>query len=221
MAQSGTAGRQAERSRHAILDAATELFARDGYGATTLQRVGQRAGLSRGTPAYFFGSKEELYEAVLARAIAEAKGAMLAAAHAADAEELGEEEAFRRSIGAYIDFLAGHPEFIRLVQWEALGGGRTLRDAPPHVEMVQAALGALGDTLSASLPPGFDTTQLMLSVVGLCWFPLAQGDTLGAALGFDHRDRAFLRARKEHVVELVFWGIRGASRSKQEEQHDG
>ena len=48
--------RNATRSRAAILDAAERLFAERGYDATSLTEVGAAAGVSRGTPGYFFGS---------------------------------------------------------------------------------------------------------------------------------------------------------------------
>jgi AcrR family transcriptional regulator len=59
--------RDAERTRRRILDAAEELFARQGFDAASLAAIGEAAGVSRGTPSYFFGSKEELYQAVLER----------------------------------------------------------------------------------------------------------------------------------------------------------
>ncbi|NJL73405.1 MAG: helix-turn-helix transcriptional regulator [Candidatus Competibacteraceae bacterium] len=61
--------RDAERSREAILSAAEELFAQKGYEATSLQEIGELAGVSRGTPGYFFGAKEHLYQAVLERVL--------------------------------------------------------------------------------------------------------------------------------------------------------
>src|SRR3954452_715460 len=57
--------RDAARSRRAILDAAEEPFAREGYDAASLARIGEAAGVSRASPSYFFGSKEELYRAML------------------------------------------------------------------------------------------------------------------------------------------------------------
>src|SRR5947208_16822690 len=59
--------RDADRSRRAILDAAEALFAGRGFEAVSLQEIGDAAGLSRGTPNYFFGSKEDLYVARLQR----------------------------------------------------------------------------------------------------------------------------------------------------------
>ena len=61
--------RNAGRSREAILDAAEQLFAERGYDATSLNDVGAAAGVSRGTPGYFFGGKQPLYRAVLERCL--------------------------------------------------------------------------------------------------------------------------------------------------------
>src|SRR5260370_16546191 len=60
----------AETSKKAILDAAEALFAEQGYEATSLQEICDRAGVTRGLPNYFFGSKEGLYRSVLERTFA-------------------------------------------------------------------------------------------------------------------------------------------------------
>ena len=65
--------RDAERSRTAILDAAERIFARDGWGAATLAVIGAEAGVSRGTPGYFFGSKAGLRAAMEERLAAAAR----------------------------------------------------------------------------------------------------------------------------------------------------
>ena len=62
--------RDAERTREAILIAAEDHFARRGFEGTSLQQIAEAAGVARSTPAYFFGSKDALYDAVLARAVA-------------------------------------------------------------------------------------------------------------------------------------------------------
>ena len=62
--------RNAERSREAILAAATALFAELGYEGASLGEIAAAADLSRGAPSYFFGSKEDLYLTVLDEAFA-------------------------------------------------------------------------------------------------------------------------------------------------------
>lgn len=210
-----TAKRHAERSRSAILKAATELFAENGYAATTLGDVGRRAGLSRGTPAYFFGSKEGLYRQVLGQAFSEARESLLGARRRAEDRGLKGEAAFRHALDAYIDFLVERPDFVRLVEWEALGHGAGLAETAPHHEMVLAALEDIGDALRDRLPAGFDITQLMLSIAGLCWFPIAHRETLGKVLAADPLSPKFVAARKRHVAELVLRGIGGPGRREE------
>ena len=61
---------QAERraeSEQRLLDAAAEIIATEGYLAATLERVGERAGFSRGLASRKYGSKDGLIEAVIWR----------------------------------------------------------------------------------------------------------------------------------------------------------
>jgi len=65
----GSAQRREERkqlSRRRILDAAREVFFRDGFMAANLDEVAQKAGVAKGTLYRYFDSKAELYVAVLA-----------------------------------------------------------------------------------------------------------------------------------------------------------
>jgi AcrR family transcriptional regulator len=64
-----SAQRRAERkqaSRRKILEAAKEVFFRDGFMAANLDEVAQKAGVAKGTLYRYFDSKAELYVAVLA-----------------------------------------------------------------------------------------------------------------------------------------------------------
>src|SRR5881394_319885 len=100
--------RDAERTREAILVAAEDRFARLGFDGTSLQQIGEAAGVARSTPAYFFRSKEALYDAVLARAVARAQEAM-ARAYAEGDEDRSAEDAVESYVGAFLDFL-GHDQ---------------------------------------------------------------------------------------------------------------
>ncbi|ASK35676.1 TetR family transcriptional regulator [Alloalcanivorax mobilis] len=55
----------AEKTRLKILEAALELFSRNGYTNTTLARIAEQAGYSRGPIYWHFKNKDELFEAVL------------------------------------------------------------------------------------------------------------------------------------------------------------
>ena len=60
--------RDAERTRGAILDAATAEFARHGLGGARVDRIAERAKTNKRMLYYYFGGKEALFLAVLERA---------------------------------------------------------------------------------------------------------------------------------------------------------
>ncbi len=196
-------GRDPERSRQAIMDAAEALFAERGYDATSLKEVGERAGTSRATPAYFFGSKDGLYEAVLNRAFARAQERIEAAEARALAQGDDLDSRLTELVGSYLDFLDANPHFIRLVERESLSGGSRLARNLPHLAAIRAGLEAAREPLGLQEDP----RQLLLSVMALCWFPLSQSRTLLPALGLDAQDPAFLEARKRHIVHLLLHGL--------------
>lgn len=198
-------GRDPDRSRAAILDAAEEFFARKGFEATSLEEVGRAAGLSRGTPRYFFGSKEDLYRVVLERVFADARERV--ARSRAAASGAAPEVVIAEAVGGYMDFLASRPTFVRLAGWEALTGGRSFGETPPHLAFVRDGLAVVGEELSRGTLRPADPAQILIDVVSLCFFPLAHADSLLEALGVDPYDPTFLEARKRHVVDLVLRGL--------------
>ena len=200
--------RNAARSRAAILDAAEQLFAERGYDATSLTEVGAAAGVSRGTPGYFFGSKADLYRAVLERAFAEVREAVRAGRARALASSQSTETILAGAVSDYFEFLAARPNFIRLIEREALSGRGQL-EGVDHVSAGQEALAAISAELGLDEAESGDAAQLLLSVIALCWFPLIHACTLPPAVGIEFHDAADVERRKRHVVNLVLHGVRG------------
>ncbi len=189
--------RDAERTKEAILVAAEDRFARLGFDGTSLQEIAEAAGVARSTPAYFFGSKEALYDAVLTRAVTRAQEAM-ARAYAEDNEDDSLEDAVESYVGAYLDFLGRDRNFVRLIQREALGDGS--RVAEFFGRSVDEALAAVGP---AAEKAGISPERLVLDLAALCWYPFAHEHTLLPALGMKARDPAFLDEQKRHLGDLV------------------
>ncbi|HEX2110603.1 MAG TPA: TetR family transcriptional regulator, partial [Gaiellaceae bacterium] len=189
--------RDAERTRQAILVAAEDCFARRGFDGASLQQIAEAAGVARSTPAYFFGSKEALYDAVLARAVARAQETM-ARAYAEDANARSVEDAVESYVGAFLDFLGHDQNFLRLVQREALGDASRLAEF--FSRSVDEALAAVGP---AAQKAGISPERLVLDLTALCWYPFAHEHTLLPALGMKARDPAFLAEQKRHLGALV------------------
>ena len=90
------------RTRRALIGTARELFLRDGYFATSLDKVADAAGYSKGAVYSNFRSKDELCLAVLDAILAE-RGADIAAALAAAEDSFAAQlDAFERWADAVI-----------------------------------------------------------------------------------------------------------------------
>jgi TetR/AcrR family transcriptional regulator len=184
-------------SREAVLAAAEDLFARKGYGATSLQEIGDAAGVSRGLPSYFFGSKEALYAAVVNRVFARAgKALRLASERAAQHEPA---DAIGELIAGCLDFLAADPNFVHVVQREALRGGDPVRDALRGPVLDQALVGVK----AIAKPLHVDPAHLLVLLASVCWFPYAHANTLPQALGLDPYATEFREQHRRAIVELM------------------
>ena len=111
---------QSARSKQALIEAATTLFAERGYRETSVQAIGERAGVSRGSIFWHFDSKEGLLWAVVERAF-EAWEAEILLPVVGKATGV---EAMSRALAAHRRFLTERTEALRLFYvliFEALG----------------------------------------------------------------------------------------------------
>jgi TetR/AcrR family transcriptional regulator len=103
-------------ARDQILDAAEDLFARKGLGPTTIKEIGAVAGQNPALLYYYFGSKEELYRAVLQRVM----GGMLARGGAVFDSAPSPPEAIRALVEAQMEYILSHPRAPRLLVREMI-----------------------------------------------------------------------------------------------------
>ena len=199
-------------------------FADQGYDATSLTQVGAAAGVSRGTPGYFFRSKSELYQAVLDRSFAEVREAVRAGRARALASGESPDTILAGAVSDYFDFLAARPNFVRLIEREALSGSR-LPHGASHLSAGQEALAAISAELGLDDSASGEAAQLLLSIISLCWFHLIHDRTVAPAVGVRLEDAADLERRKRHVISLVLHGLRGqaalsTTTSTEDSSHD-
>jgi TetR/AcrR family transcriptional regulator len=206
--------RDAERSRLALLGAAEELFAERGFDATSLGDVASRAGLSRGTPNYFFGSKDELYAAVLEGVFKEREEATREAfqplIHWALAESPGSlKKALTGAIAGYMDFLTSRPSFLRLIQWEELMGATRLRAVERDSAAIEEAFAALRRVARRRGLNSFRVADAVTLCVSLVFFPLSAQATFMASIERDFNDPATYRRHISLVVDQILHLIGG------------
>lgn len=145
------AARKQER-REAILAAATRLFGRHGYHATTVPMIVAEAGTSTGNFYFYFRNKEDIFAAALAGLAERISAAIGAAAAKAPAAPLPQMKA---AVEGFVLFLAQNPEEARILIVESSGLSPRLEQIrrsvmASHAHSVEKALRRLAPKLPLS-----------------------------------------------------------------------
>jgi AcrR family transcriptional regulator len=133
-----TQAERTEATTAALVDAARELFARDGYEATSLDAVAARAGVTKGAVYHHFEGKRQLFEAVFSREI-ERMTTPLAAAYARKKDPW---DAFHAGCRAFLDECLdpGLQRIVLLDASAAIGWEQIRRLEAPMLEMMEFAI---------------------------------------------------------------------------------
>jgi AcrR family transcriptional regulator len=139
--------------RKHILDAAREVFFRDGFVHANLDEVAQRAGVAKGTLYRYFENKGELYVAVLSH-----NGALFES-RMREAAQSGRDpaEQIRRVGRFYYEHWTSHPEYFRIF-W-ALENQEVIGQLPPAVvdevtKLWEECLRILADVIRGGIERG-------------------------------------------------------------------
>ncbi len=195
-------------TRRRILAAADELFCEAGLDATTTREIAVRSQVNKALIHYHFGSKDELFEAVLDSYYDALFGKLQPAlAHPGTLRERAE-----RLIDAYVDFLRENVGFSRIVQREASCGRHVdqivQRTVPLFRQAMQLLNAAYPDT--AGGPLGAD--QLLISFYGMTISYFTYGPVVQRLAGRDPFGDKAIAQRKAHLIqmlELVLAAIEG------------
>lgn len=101
----------AARRQEEILDAATRLFAANGFARTDVQVVADELGVGKGTVYRYFETKEALFLAAVDRAMHQLREHV----HAAVDEQADPLEQVAAAVHAYLAFFDARPECIELL----------------------------------------------------------------------------------------------------------
>lgn len=138
--------RDPEKTRQRIFDSARSLFALRGYSGVTIHDIATKAGVNRRMVYVYFGNKKSLYSAVADHAFSVIWGRALSALSSIDYRE-DPAAAFFALVSAYFDALEAHPEYIRLLGWEAAAGWEHLNATEsPFFHSVTQRAGAIVET---------------------------------------------------------------------------
>jgi AcrR family transcriptional regulator len=133
-----TQAERTEATTTALVDAARDLFARDGYDATSLDMVASRATVTKGAVYHHFEGKRQLFEAVFSREIERMTGP-LAAAYTRKKDPW---DAFKAASRAFLDecLEPGLQRIVLLDAPAAIGWEGIRRLEAPLLELMELAI---------------------------------------------------------------------------------
>jgi TetR/AcrR family transcriptional regulator len=184
-----------------ILEVALEEFAEHGFRGARLAVIAGRAGLTHPTLLYHFNSKEDLYTAVIAGAVADWARDTEAAASAG----LSGFDQVEAILDAGFGFLTTHQDFVRIVRREALeGGGRLEEMMSGHVRpFVDRAVAFLEREVSAGRLLPHDPLELMQLYYGAVFTYFSDAGFRERLVGEDPLSPAALRRHRKALTALL------------------
>jgi AcrR family transcriptional regulator len=201
--------RDPERTRHRILEAATEEFARYGLGGARVDRIAARAGANKRMLYYYFRDKDNLFLAALEGRYAHIR----AAERGLDLEHLEPRRALRRLVEFTWDYFLAHPEFMTLLNSENLHKGRHVQHSRSVPEMHTPLVESLRSLLRRGeregvFRRGIDPVQLYISIAGEGYFYLSNRYTLSQIFRRDLMTRKALAGRARHNAQMILAAVR-------------
>ncbi len=210
-------GRDAEKTREAILDAAEAAFAEHGFDGARIDAIARASGYNISLLFQYFGDKLGLYAQVLKRIDRQSSelqahllGLLLEdETIASDAHRL---RAFlKTALGAFFDYMVEHPCVMRISIWEHAGGWQTYAKVASQFE--PAALAQVEALFSQARRAGllrsdFDPVVLLLLAEQICWLYPTSLPFYQMVLPDRDFSSAESRARaREHLIEFLVAGM--------------
>lgn len=211
--------RNPELARETILETAEEIFARVGYEGARIDEIAAASGYNKRLLFYYFGDKERLYRAVIARMRIQARN-MIAEALAPfvsnpyiTLDERLVRGFFVTLIQCMTSYLSEHPNRLRLMGWECVAGWHpSSYQWLTESESEQFSLAI--DFIRRAQQAGFlnqrmNAVTLLLSIASLCYsFTIFQPRyRVLLEVMQEKPSRADLKQIQQDILQVLFEGI--------------
>ena len=191
--------RNPEVTRAAILQAALEEFSDVGLSGARVDRIAERAGVSKPMIYDYYGDKDTVYAAALREAYVQIRRGETEL----ELDTREPEDAIRTLVRFTMAHFWNNPWFISMLNTENLLGGKTIRDLEDATDIQSVLL----ERVEVILKKGrsqrlfkreITATELYIFIASMCWFPISNMHTLrvvfetpiGESWLTDHADKA-------------------------------
>ena len=161
--------RDASATREALLDAATLVFAEQGFAGARVDEIAARAGVNKALIYAYYGDKTGLYRAVLTAHLDEFADPVFSKAVAS---ETGPRRALEDIVRRFFRLLIKNRSFARLLAWDLLSNDKSgrnviLESAGPLLELISELVDrgrATGELRPSADPELFRSALFSLAV---------------------------------------------------------
>ena len=189
-----------------ILQAAEREFLEKGYSGAKTTAIAQAAGVTHAMLHYYFGTKEKLFEKIVADKMDKLKRVMFGVIGNPD---LPLRERLKQGVEQHFDFIAENPHLPRFIFNE-------LHEHPDRIDQVKNSIASIAAKAITTLQNEIDrkaasgecrpvdARMLMLDIASLNLFPFVAAPLISSSFGklFEGRDE-FLEMRKKENVRTV------------------
>ena len=196
--------RDPEQTKQEILEVATLAFAEKGLAGARVDEIAARTRTTKRMIYYYFGSKDELYRAVIERAYAGIRDAE----RGLQLDTLPPLEAMRRLVESTFDYHHANPAFVRLVAAENIEEARHVRTSAAIARRNAEVVSTMRHLLDRGAEvgcfrPDVDPLDLHILINGVSFHRVSNRPTLQAIFGRDLRDASVARAQRRMLVQAV------------------
>jgi AcrR family transcriptional regulator len=196
--------RDADATQKRILAAAKAEFARHGLGGARVDTIAERANANKRMIYHYFGSKEDLFQAVLEDAYTDIR----MAERRLELDRMEPEEAIDRLVEFTWNYYLKNPEFLTLINSENLHKARHLKRSRlipelhrPFVEMVQSIIDR--GVAKGVFRDDVDAVNLNITIAAIGYYYLTNRFTGAIVYDRDLMDAEMLDSRLEFNLKTI------------------
>ena len=209
IARRASPGRDPERTRAAILAAATQEITAKGLTGARVDEIARVAGVNKRMIYHYFGDKDGLYLAVLE----DTYRAIRIAEIGLDLGHRDPAEGMRELVLFTWQYFIDHPEFLSLLATENLHRAAHLKKSKRIRNLHNPLVGTISDLLARGAKQKIfrkdvDPVELYISIASLGFFYMSNRHTLSTIFGENLSTPERLDARGRHIVDVVLSYLR-------------
>jgi AcrR family transcriptional regulator len=196
--------RDANRTKAMILAAAAAEFAARGFSDAFINSIAAHTHVNKRMIYYYFGSKRQLYVAVLKneyKKIREAEKRL-------DLDHLPPIDALRQYTESAFNYYIHNKQFVHLVNLENVMKGQHLNSSKSFKVLNSPIIGILQRILRRGVEQGLfrrgiDPIELHLTISALGFFYVSNRYTFGTIFSYDMKSPRAFKRRMKVIVDII------------------